>query len=450
MGPSNGRLGGALPQRPARPVRPVRGAADDYDDLIELVGDKRFVLIGEASHGTHDFYRERARITQRLIDEKEFTAVAVEADWPDSYRVNRWVRGQSEDQNPREALTDFQRFPAWMWRNQDVAGFLRWLRVRNDSQHYDEAKVGFYGLDLYSLRASMDAVVGYLERVDPLAAAEARERYGCFDLVSGEGQRYGHAVTLNLAAPCEDEVVAELADIRRRRQELLAQDGWLAVDEFFFAEQNARLVLNAERYYRQMYRGNVSSWNLRDTHMGETLAELAEHLGTRRKSKIVVWAHNSHVGDARSTQMGWHGELNIGQLVRERHPDDCVLVGFTTHQGTVTAASEWGGSAERKRVRPSLADSYERLFHDWCDHVGHGTFSLATADHPEIPADLLERAIGVIYRPDTERASHWFHADLPRQFDYLIHIDLTSALQPLEKTPMWQMGEPLETYPSGF
>ncbi len=436
--------------RPRHQVRPVRGAGDDYDELLELVEDRRFVLIGEASHGTGDFYRERARITKRLIDDKGFTAVAVEADWPDSYRVNRWVRGESNDEAPADALGDFRRFPAWMWRNQEVVGFLRWLRAHNDSQRFDEAKVGFYGLDLYSLRASMNAVVDYLDRVDPRAAAVARERYSCFDLAPGEGPEYGHAVTLNLTAPCENEVIAVLADLRRRRHELLARDGWVAVDEFFFAEQNARLVLNAERYYRQMYRGNVSSWNLRDTHMGETLAELARHLGARREAKVVVWAHNSHVGDARATLMGRRGELNIGQLTRESAPADCLNVGFTTHAGTVTAASEWGGSAERKRVRPSLPGSYERMFHDWSEITGHCSFCFATANHPEIPAGLLERAIGVIYRPETERVSHWFEADLVRQFDYLIHIDLTSALHPLEKTPMWETGEPPETYPSGY
>ena len=433
-----------------RSIRPLRGAVDDYTELLEAVGDKRLVLIGEASHGSHEFYRERARITRKLIDEKGFTAVAVEADWPDAYLVNRWVRGQSTDQGAVPALQDFRRFPAWMWRNQDVVAFLQWLRAFNDSQHSDEAKVGFYGLDLYSLRASMSAVVAYLDKADPSAASAARERYSCFDVVSGEGQRYGQAVTQNLTAPCEEEVVAQLVDLRQHRHDLLSRDGWVATDDFFFAEQNARLVLNAERYYRQMYRGNVSSWNLRDTHMGETLAALVDHLGSRRPAKIVVWAHNSHVGDARHTQMGRRGELNIGQIARETWPDQCVNVGFTTHDGSVTAASEWGGPAERKRVRPSLPGSYERLFHNWAEASGLESFVLRTVDHPQIPDNLLERAIGVIYRPETERASHWFHADLKEQFDFVIHIDRTSALHPLEKNPIWDMGEPPETYPSGL
>jgi erythromycin esterase-like protein len=432
-------------------VQPILGDHADYDDLLSRIGDSRIVLIGEASHGTHDFYRERARITQRLIEEKGFAAVAVEADWPDSYRVNRWVRGQADEPDAAAALGDFRRFPSWMWRNTDVVSFLEWLRAYNQAQRTDEATVGFYGLDLYSLRASMEAVVEYLSAHEPAAARDARERYACFDLFQGEGQHYGHAVTLNLAAPCEAEVVDQLVDLRGRRQQLLAQDGWLAQDDYFFAEQNARLVLNAERYYRQMYRGSVSSWNLRDAHMGDTLKALADHLDKRRPpARIVVWEHNSHVGDARFTQMGSHGEFNVGQLAREAWPGDCVNIGFTTYRGTVTASSEWGGPAERKRVRPALADSYERVFHDISARSAGNAFLIRTDRLTGLPANLLERAIGVIYRPETERSSHWFHADLARQFDVVIHIDETTAVCPLERTPLWDLGEPPETYPSGL
>ncbi len=423
----------------------------DYDDLLSMAKGRRVVLIGEASHGTHDFYRERARITRRLIDDLGFTAVAVEADWPDSYRVNRWLRGRSPDADARSALADFRRFPAWMWRNADVVLFLDWLRARNDAQAFDESKVGFYGLDLYSMRSSMEAVVSYLSGREPTAAAEARQRYGCFDMVEGEGQRYGHAVTTNRMAACEDEVVEQLIDLRGIRERLLAQDGWLARDDYFYAEQNARLVLNAERYYRQMYRGNVSSWNLRDAHMAETLKALMEHLDSRGdRSRVVVWEHNSHVGDARHTEMGRHGEFTLGQLARETWPGDCLSIGFTTHDGTVTAASEWGGPAERKRVRPSLPGSYERYFHE-LSRSGSGPAFVARMDQVEGLADnLLERAIGVIYRPETERTSHWFHADLARQFDVVIHIDRTMALNPLERTALWEQGEPAETYPTGL
>ena len=425
----------------------LTGASTDYDRLLDLVGDRRFVLLGEASHGTHDFYRERARITQRLIDEKGFNAVAVEADWPDAHRVNRYVLSQSNDGDATTALDDFRRFPAWMWRNTDVVGFVEWLRARNDA-HHQATKTRFFGLDLYSLRASMEAVIAYLDAVDPDAAATARARYSCFDHVGGEGPEYGHAVALDVMVPCEDEVVAELVELRHRAAELLRRDGWAAEDDYFFAEQNARLVLNAERYYRAMYRGRVSSWNLRDRHMAETLEALATHLDRRwGRARVVVWEHNSHVGDARATELGAQGELNVGQLVRSRWPGDSLLVGFTTHSGQVTAASQWGGPAERKRVRPALPGSYEALLH------GAGERFLLPMQGRAgrlLDAPRLERAIGVIYRPDTERQSHWFHARLPQQFDAVVHLDRTSAVKPLERTALWDTGEPPETYPTGL
>jgi erythromycin esterase-like protein len=424
----------------------LTGADDDYDELLELVGDRRFVLLGEASHGSHEFYRERARITKRLIDEKGFNAVAVEADWPDAYRVNRYVLGEPGDADATAALADFRRFPAWMWRNTDVVRFVEWLRARNDA-HHAPTKARFYGLDLYSLRASMEAVVGYLDQVDPSAAAAARARYSCFDHVHGEGPEYGHAVALNIAVPCEDEVVSELIDLRHRAAELLRRDGWVAEDEFFFAEQNARLVLNAERYYRAMYRGRVSSWNLRDQHMTETLEALTDHLDHLvGRARVVVWEHNSHVGDARATELGAQGELNVGQLVRSRWPGESLLVGFTTDSGEVTAASEWGGPAERKRVRPALSGSHEALLHA----AGSRLFvAMGDAGHLfDVPR--LERAIGVIYRPDTERQSHWFHARASQQFDAIIHLDHTTAVEPLERTALWDAGEPPETYPTGL
>ena len=427
---------------------PIVGARDDYDALLDLVGDHRLVLIGEATHGTHDFYRERARITKRLIEEKGFNAVAVEADWPDAYRVNRYVMGESADIDALTALTDFQRFPAWMWRNRDVAGFIEWLRARNDAHTDRRSKARFYGLDLYSLRASMEAVITYLDAVDLDAANAARARYSCFDHVAGEGTRYGRAIALDLKLPCEEQVVAQLTDLRRRSVGLLASDGWMAEDEFFYAEQNALLVRDAEQYYREMYRADVSSWNLRDRHMAATLRALLTHLdGQLGRSRIVVWEHNSHVGDARATQMGASGELNVGQLVRSAWPSDCLLVGFTTHHGTVTAASLWGGPAERKHVRPSLPDSIERRFHD----SGLDRFILPVTAHlPELRLPQLERAIGVIYRPETERASHWFVARPADQFDAIIHLDHTTAVEPLERTSLWDEGEPPETFPSGL
>ncbi len=446
MGSTTEAAGGTI----ATAARPITGASDDYDALLDLVGNRRFVLIGEASHGTHEFYRERARITRRLIDECNFTAVAVEADWPDAYRVNRYVMGLSSDLNANAALSDFQRFPAWMWRNRDVVQFVEWLRVRNDAHAHPATKARFYGLDLYSLQASIEAVIDYLERIDPAEAQRARERYSCFDHVGAEGQAYGYALAFEGAIPCENEVVAQLIELHRRSDAYLRRDGWAAEDELFFAEQNAMVVRDAEEYYQQMYRAGVSSWNLRDRHMAATLDALVEHLDRQyRHTKVVVWEHNSHVGDARATSVGAQGELNVGQLARQRYGDDALLVGFSTYEGRVTAASDWGDPAERKHVRPALPDSYEALFH----RVAIPRFWLATADPvaiDELRVPRLERAIGVVYRPQTERQSHYFVARLADQFDAVIHLDRTRALEPLERTARWDRGEPPETFPSGI
>jgi erythromycin esterase-like protein len=436
-------------------AHPLTGAPADYDPLMELIGDARFVLLGEASHGTHEFYRERAQITKRLIEERGFTAVAVEADWPDAYRVNRYVRGRGGDKSADEALSGFKRFPQWMWRNADVLDFTGWLRERNDRLPATATKVGFYGLDLYSLHASMEAVLSYLDKIDPEAARRARSRYSCFDHFGEDTQTYGYAAGFGLTESCEREVVGQLVELQRRAAEYASRDGHVAMEEFFFAEQNARLVRNAEEYYRSMFRGRVSSWNLRDRHMAETLAALAAHLERHggAAAKVVVWEHNSHLGDARATQMGEGGEWNVGQLVRERHGQEAVLVGFTTYAGTVTASSDWGGTAERKRVRPALEESYEALFHD----VGQPRFLLDLRDSGRAASVLgesrLERAIGVIYRPETERQSHYFYARLPAQFDAVLHFDETRAVEPLERTALWQggeTGEAPETFPSGL
>jgi erythromycin esterase-like protein len=430
-------------------IVPVLGEDADYDQLLDWIGDRRYVLLGEASHGSHEFYRERARITRRLIEEKGFAAVCAEADWPDAYRVNRYVLGLSDDQDAESSLADFKRFPAWMWRNRDVAKFITWLRQRNESCADDRDKARFYGIDLYSLRASMEAVVKYLESADPEAAMRARERYSCFDLIGAEGAEYGHAVTMGRHPSCEDEVVAELVDLQHQAVGLLAGDGAAQEDEYFFAEQNARLVYNAERYYRAMYQGRVSSWNLRDEHMAETLRYLVQHLQrVVGRSKVVVWEHNSHVGDARSTELGHAGELNVGQLARVAWGGDCFLVGFTTYHGRVSAASDWGGPVERKHVRPGLAGSFEEVLH--AAPVDDFVVRLGVHAPEPLWSTRLERAIGVIYRPETERASHWFHAQLSTQFDAVVHIDRTSAVHPLDRTSLWEAGEPPETFPSGL
>jgi erythromycin esterase-like protein/predicted phosphoribosyltransferase len=436
-------------------ARPAQEGVLDDDALFDLVGDAQFVLLGEASHGTHEFYDARARMTRRLIEEKGFAAVAAEADWPDAYRVNRFVRARSDDSLAEEALRGFVRFPTWMWRNTVVLDFVGWLREHNDrvgDSGDERAKAGFYGLDLYSLHRSIEELVAYLERVDPAAAARARERYSCFDHAVGGGedvgQSYGFAAAFGAGETCEDEVVEQLSDLQRHAVEYAKRDGLLAEDAVFYAQQNAITVKSAEQYYRAMFSGRANTWNLRDRHMVDTLDSLADHLGQQRgePAKIVVWAHNSHLGDARATEMGARGELNVGQLVRERHPGDCRLIGFTTYTGTVTAADDWGKPAERKRVRPALPDSVEELFHDAGD-----AFLLPFHEESQAAERLgsarLERAIGVIYRPQTERQSHFFRARVADQFDAVIHLTETRALEPLERTARWEQGEAPETYP---
>jgi erythromycin esterase-like protein len=440
-------------------ARPIMGAKNNYDPLLEMIGEARFALLGEASHGTREFYRERAQITKRLITEKGFTAVAVEADWPDAYRVNRYALGESDDAESIDSLDDFRRFPAWMWRNADVLDFVGWLRDYNDALPAGATKAGFYGLDLYSLHSSIEAVLEYLDKVAPEAAQRARHRYSCFEAFGEDPQAYGYATGFGITRSCEDEVISQLVELRRRAAELARRNGCVAPDEFFFAEQNALVVKNAEAYYRSMFQGRANSWNLRDRHMAETLDALVKHLdrqigaqtvGQKRRAKIVVWAHNSHLGDARATEMGLRGELNIGQLARERYGSDTALVGFTTYSGTVTAASNWGGIAKRKRVRPALPESYEALFHE----MGPERFLLTLRDDDRAAERLrrprLERAIGVIYSPEIERASHYFDARLSEQFDAVLHFDQTRAVEPLERTSEWEEGEISETFPSGI
>jgi len=337
-----------------------------------------------------------------------------------------------------------------MWRNADVLDFVGWLRERNAGRP-EADRAGFYGLDLYSLHASMGAVLDYLRVADPEAARRAQRRYACFDHFGEDTQAYGFAAGSGLAPSCEDAVVAQLVELRASAAEYARRDGRLAADDFFFAEQNARLVANAERYYRAMFAGRAHSWNLRDQHMAQTLAALDAHLSRPgRPARLVVWAHNSHLGDARATEMGAKGELNLGQLSRQAYGAQVVSVGFTTYAGTVTAASDWDAPAERKRVRPGAPGSYEALFHD----VAIRNFLLRLRDDASAAAVLadprLERAIGVVYRPDTERLSHYFHARLPGQFDAVLHYDVTRAVEPLERTGVWERGEVPETYPTAL
>jgi erythromycin esterase-like protein len=436
-------------RRHALPV----GDGHGYRQVIDSVGDASVVLLGEATHGSAEFYRARAEISKLLITEKGFSAIAVEADWPDALRVTRYVRGGGRrgrlDMDAHQALAGFQRFPLWMWRNTEIASLVEWLRTHN--QQFEDAtrRVGFYGLDLYSLRSSMEAVVRYLSKVDPEAAQRARARYSCFDQMAEDPQRYGYATTFGMKKDCEDEVVRQLVELTAEAGKDLAESDDPV--ELFYAQQNARVAQNAEAYYRAMFRSRDESWNLRDTHMVETLAVLREHLSRDGQApKLIVWAHNSHIGDASATELGRHGQLNLGQLARELYGEDVFLLGFTTHEGTVTAASDWEGETERKTVRPSMPDSVERLLHD----VGLPSFLLPIRENNAVanalPDGLLERAIGVIYLPESERISHYFQTNLAAQFDAILHIDRTTALQPLDQSPSWRHDEVPDTYPSGI
>lgn len=424
----------------------INGEASDYTPLLDLIGDKRFVLLGEASHGSHEFYAERVKITQKLIIEKGFNAVAIEGDWPDAYRVNRYVTHQGHDQNANEALSGFIRFPSWMWRNSVMVEFVDWLRNYNQSIDHTDSEIGFYGLDLYSLFTSIDEVIRFLRKYDAALAQQAKERYACFDRFGRDSQRYGYAVGLgNGSLSCEDEVVTQFLELNRLKPNQLSEP-------FFSAQQNANLVKNAEQYYRSMFNSGVSSWNLRDQHMMQTLIEIDRYVSNKKSkpAKMIVWAHNSHLGDARATEMAVRGELNLGQLVRQRYADHAFLLGFSTHHGTVTASSDWGDPEEIKKVRPALKESYEYLMH--CS--GLGNFLLPLHANPNLiellSVERLERAIGVIYRPETERQSHYLYANLPYQFDAIIHIDKTSALQPIDIGQRWRSGEAPETFPVGI
>ena len=435
---------------------PLEGGTHDYDQIVRAARGRQFVLIGEATHGTAEFYRARALITQSLIREEGFDAVAAEADWPPATRINRYVAGYDRDGTAEEALGDFDRFPAWMWRNVEVARFIDWLRAYNSQfrPSGDELlmPVGFYGLDLYSLRASVAAVVAYLDRVDPAEARRARERYSCLDHFMQNPHAYGYAAESSLADSCEDDIIAQLVEMQRHAYDYIRQENEGKNQEYFSARQNARLIRNAEQYYRAVFRGRPNSWNLRDRHMFETLEDLADHLGSRlgRDARIVVWAHNSHVGNAAATEMADSGEHNIGQLVRQKYGTAALLIGFSTSHGTVTAAENWDDPFETMAVSDPYPGSCEDLFR----HASPESFFLDLRQYNDATIRLLEprlqRAIGVVYRPRTERESHYLYVRLPVQFDFMIHFDRTSALRPLEAALHAHTGELDETYPYGL
>jgi protein-L-isoaspartate(D-aspartate) O-methyltransferase len=411
-----------------------------FGAMFDRFGDRRIVLLGEASHGTAEFYRARAAITRRLIEKFNFRIVAVEADWPDAAKIDREVRVR-----PRLMAGEppFRRFPTWMWRNTDVLAFLHWLRNWNEAVRAPSERTGFYGLDIYNMSDSIATVLHYLDKVDPKSAAVARQRYGCLTPWQNEPSTYGRAVLTQNYRKCEEEVVAQCRDLLRKQLEYSVRDG----DDLLDATQSAQLIASAEKYYRIMYYGGAESWNLRDRHMFTTLEHVLAANGS--DAKAVVWAHNSHIGDARHTEMGQvRDELNIGQLCRERFGDEVALIGFGTHQGTVACATDWGGPMKLKHVTPSHIESSERIFHE----VGKPRFLLdmphGASWREPLGKPRLQRFIGVIYRPETELTSHYAEASLSRQFDAYVWFDETTAV-----TPLPAVAEPAsvpDTYPFGL
>ncbi len=431
-----------LTDRMARIAHPLSGA-DDLGPLLERIGDSRVVLLGEASHGTSEYYTWRHRITERLVREKGFSFVAVEGDWPDCYALNRYVKGWKDSgASARDVLHAFERWPTWMWANEEVVALGEWMRKHNDRCPEDR-KAGFYGLDVYSLWESMRSVTDYLERVDPEAAKQARRWYGCFEPYRDDAQDYAWATAL-VPTTCEQEVVTTLATLRQRGPQY-REDGR---ESFFDAEQNALVARNAERYYRTMVRGGPGSWNVRDTHMMETLERLMEHHGL--DAKAIVWEHNTHVGDARFTDMARAGMVNVGQLARQRWGDDGVtIVGFASHRGSVIAGDEWGAPMEAMEVPPARADSWEAILHD----AGGGRDALWIFDElgedEEAEEPRGHRAIGVVYDPRREAYGNYVPSILTLRYDALLFIDESHALRPLHY-PAHDDGEPPETFPSGM
>jgi protein-L-isoaspartate(D-aspartate) O-methyltransferase len=432
----------ALIAEAAQPIDTIETV--DLSPLLDRIGESRLVLLGEATHGTSEFYRFRARLTQQLIEQKGFNMVAVEADWPDAARIDHYVR---EHSTPPSEWRAFARFPTWMWRNTDMQEFVEWLRRHNAMQAKPNLKVGFYGLDLYSMFSSIDEVINYLEAVDPQAAEIARERYGCLTPWQSDPATYGRAAASGEYNKCEDSVVDMLVSIMEKQAEYMANDG----ESFLDAMQNARLVANAEAYYRSMYKGYTSSWNMRDSHMFDTICSLLDfkQQHDEKPAKIVIWEHNSHIGDARATSMSARGEHNVGQLCRSKFGDDAYLIGFGTHGGTVAAADNWGESMQVKTIRPSMEGSWERVCHD--TDIPAFMLGLRKPESKELKKHLLEerpeRAIGVIYRPQTELTSHYFQARLRKQFDEYIWFDQTEAVTPLDYEAMQGMPD---TYPFGL
>jgi erythromycin esterase-like protein len=416
---------GEVPEAIRSIARPIYGEAE-LDVLVEIIGDARLVVLGAASQGSHELHDLRASITRRLIARHGFAAVAIEADWADALRVDRYIRQFGDDESSADALGGFERFPRWMWRNTDIVRFVDWLYSANATRRRDD-RAGFYGLDLYSLHASIHALVAFLDHDDPIAARIARERYACFDHAGGDPEVFA-MLAERTGRDCEDELVAQLVEMQLRRA---ARSGRTpSGPAWFHAMQDAHVIRDAESYYRGMFAPRELAWNLRDTHFANAIDLLAQQLGS--PARIVVWAHDAHAGDARATELGRGGRLTLGQLLRQRHDGEVALVGFTTHEGTVACARTWGASLVRERVRPALPGSWEELF-----HAAEIPRFMVTAEALRRTigdaVTRLHRAIGVVYRPATERASHYYASRIAEQYDVIVHVDRTRAVEPLDR-----------------
>lgn len=434
-------------------IHPIEGNKTDYDALLDCIADARVVLLGEATHGTHEFYAARAEITKRLIKEKNFTVIGIEGDWPDTYRVNRYVHHKGADKSAEDALADYKRFPAWMWRNREFVSFIEWLRIHNQSMFEANNMVDVFGLDVYSLHRSIEVVIEELRKIDPKMAQEAEQKYACFDAYQ-DPQEYGYIASLFLNKTCHNQVMEQYIALKNKEIAFFKDENLNPEEEKFYIEQNALVIKNAEEYYRSLFGQAPSvSWNIRDRHMMQTVTaiETFKKETTGKEAKMVIWAHNSHIGDARGTQMASYGEINIGQLAKEQYGPDAVSVGFSTYTGTVSAASAWGADVEKKYVRSALDESIESFFH----LSTQDAFYIVLDEDPAIyeffdTKDYLQRAIGVVYLPQTERQSHYFLAEITRQYDVVIHFDVSHAVEPLDKSTEWEKGEDVpETFPFG-
>jgi erythromycin esterase-like protein len=461
------------------------GDPTDLDALLDRIGKSQFVLLGESSHGTSEFYKWRIEISKRLIKEKEFSFVGVEGDWPDCCEVNKYVKGLSDTgQTPYKVLHSFNRWPTWMWANKETADFVAWLKSHNDSvDTHKQNKVGFYGLDLYSLWESVEAIIKYLKRVDPSSLKNAIDAFNCFEPYDKDVEKYARA-TAFVPTNCEDEVIETLTSLRSKHD--VYSKGQQNKEEYFNAEQNAITAKDAERYYRTMMKGDVNSWNLRDTHMMDTLERLINfhrqvNISTLAP-KAIVWAHNTHIGDARFTNMRKRGMTNIGQLVREKKgSQNAVLIGFSTYSGTVIASREWGKKMERMDVPPAKDGSWDNLLHNLDKKKGDeggNKDKLLIFPHPSNIEDksfqknnymhkddddddgeendgangdklMGQRAIGVVYNPEYERYGNYVPTDICKRYDALLFIDKTNALSPLHMQETKDNKEPPETFPTG-